>query len=535
MKAGDITSTNAQEVILQKSRRGKFQLPSMFSSRPKLEGTKGEPLSPKTLLSFGILAPEKYANPDRDMDKNPPRVSKEYFINKHNHVFEDFDESHPGILEILKNPKTPESIEPVSLMGKYGLKNSYMVLVLGSIVLLLITLGVIVPADQKPTIITNPIVCTVILLMFFKLCFMAEQALGNEKAYGVDGMFGIFSLMVLSISLLTMNALTSIGAVKVATAKRFRKFKPNGFGCLLVLGAGAIVFGFLDNYGMKLGTDALEDGLFWKLGLNALGTNTNDTQCFDYKDGLNAFNKFFTPSNPAIQKLFIDGTGGECSVPRMREIVERYVAIKNSGAMLGNTFSDFVGALLGAGIGGLFSYLTSINNDVSDPDLFMKILQNPVSKVVLEACFIAMGCLIPVGLHFRGAAKELNQSKEKKPAGCGKWLYIGNTTFIALMALIILGLVVAQGWVKYDESVVDADEDYGDPNDHSDLAISMTGVGLMVLLMVFLYRSFKKAGDEVDEMTQTLIGCTRGPNGCGGLDSVLYTPSDIGTVSSTTR
>ena len=118
------------------------------------------------------------------------------------------------------------------------------------------------------------------------------------------------------------------------------------------MGAGAIVFGFLDNYGMKLGTEALDDGLFWELGLHSLGKNTNDAQCFDYEDGLNAFNKFFKVSNPAIQKLFIDSTN--CSAARMREIVERYDAIKNSGSMLGNTFSDFVGALLGAGIGGLF-------------------------------------------------------------------------------------------------------------------------------------------------------------------------------------
>ena len=40
-------------------------------------------------------------------------------------------------------------------------------------------------------------------------------------------------------------------------------------------------------------------------------------------------------------------------------IRDKFSAIDGSKAMLGNTFSDFIGALLGAGVVSLFTYMTA--------------------------------------------------------------------------------------------------------------------------------------------------------------------------------
>ena len=88
---------------------------------------------------------------------------------------------------------------------------------------------------------------------------------------------------------------------------------------------------------MKLGTDALEDGVFWNAGVNALGKDPDATDAKgDYTEGLNAFNRFFTTQNPDIIQMFTAKT----AYTDVDQIVARYDAIKSSGSMLGNTFSD---------------------------------------------------------------------------------------------------------------------------------------------------------------------------------------------------
>merc|ERR1719373_74341 len=97
----------------------------------------------------------------------------------------------------------------------------------------------------------------------------------------------------------------------------------------------------------------------------------------------------------------------------MKDVRERFTTIKDASSMLGNTFSDFLGALLGAGVGKLFSYLTAIDGDVElapDDNGFnanaIRFLQNGVVRVIMEAVFFGIGCLIPVWMHYSNRDAE---------------------------------------------------------------------------------------------------------------------------------
>ena len=77
---------------------------------------------------------------------------------------------------------------------------------------------------------------------------------------------------------------------------------------------------------------------------------------------------------------------------------------------MGNTFSDFIGAILGAALVKLFIYMTSYDgiitgDDKVDNSFFVKHLSNYMP--FMEAIFIALGCLVPifiVGVPTSGAS-----------------------------------------------------------------------------------------------------------------------------------
>ena len=52
----------------------------------------------------------------------------------------------------------------------------------------------------------------------------------------------------------------------------------------------------------------------------------------------------------------------------VRNVKEKYELIDGSKSMMGNTFSDFVGAILGAAIINLFTYMTSYDGIDSGDD-----------------------------------------------------------------------------------------------------------------------------------------------------------------------
>ena len=65
---------------------------------------------------------------------------------------------------------------------------------------------------------------------------------------------------------------------------------------------------------------------------------------------------------------------------------------------MGNTFSDFIGAILGAAILNLFVYMTSYDGvHTGDDDVDNSFLISNLNKLgpLMEALFISIGCLVP--------------------------------------------------------------------------------------------------------------------------------------------
>ena len=107
--------------------------------------------------------------------------------------------------------------------------------------------------------------------------------------------------------------------------------------------------------------------------------------------------------------------------------------------MLGNTFSDFIGALLGAGIVNLFIFMTAYDgidtgDDTIDESKYIKNL--PYYLPVMEAVFISIGCLIPVFLNI---AMTRNRSNKNNMYA---WIIVAITaiTIFAMMYISSKGV-----------------------------------------------------------------------------------------------
>jgi hypothetical protein len=79
----------------------------------------------------------------------------------------------------------------------------------------------------------------------------------------------------------------------------------------------------------------------------------------------------------------------------------KYDIIDGSKAMLGNSFSNFCAALLGAGVAGIFTVLTSFDEYNVGDNKLEENFNDIVEKFTpfIEACFILIGCLIPIILN----------------------------------------------------------------------------------------------------------------------------------------
>ena len=142
---------------------------------------------------------------------------------------------------------------------------------------------------------------------------------------------------------------------------------------------------------MKLGIDALDDGFLqvflspfsvdkrfkkyseniqknlkiinvwtqepWRKVLNqALRHKDDIAKHKDLKDLTNALNKFKGKKLDIPKEIKEDK---KLTSEYVTNLKRKYDVIDDSKAMLGNTFSDFIGALLGAGIINLFIYMTA--------------------------------------------------------------------------------------------------------------------------------------------------------------------------------
>lgn len=370
-----------------------------------------------------------------------------------------------------------------------------------------------------------PVLVTIILAMFFVACIVAGMAIetDNEIKSGnnaVNKLHGVYVLMGIALAFLLAQTVASSDSSFVEFInERAERTETTWYGSLLVMGAGAILFGFLDNYGMKLGTDALEGSVFWDAGKNAKRMKKDHTYSKTLNDSqvMDQLKKNFDNLNEkgAVKDLLREGLNLN-DTKKLQELVDIYEKIQSAGGMMGNTFSDFVGALLGAGISGFFSHMTGISG--SPDHVFFR---NPVAQVMLEAIFIAIGCLIPVIMHFG--------------LDSGTWIHlwrfpISPTAMALACGAIVIGLTFLQMatpatneemkrradnngenefehggfeyrkrdgvWGKYDKETnelvqPESAEDKRSREHREDIVTSVVVFVVMVLVMVFLYNRFK--------------------------------------------
>jgi len=321
----------------------------------------------------------------------------------------------------------------------------------------------------KDNVLINKFILPVITMVsFFIACYFVSLLITSGQDLGNDKYSGIFFLLIVAV-ILTIFNIYVLGKEKLTNYIKGKKFSM--IGVFMALGVSSIVFGFLDNFGMKLGTEALDD-TFLQTFLSPFSTDTrflkhkknirenlkivnewssgrwrsviNHVLRFEeviskdkrLKDLSNSIKKFNCTKLNVPNEILKDTDITNAYVDNIKD---KYDIIDGSKSMLGNTFSDFIGAILGAGLINLFIYSTgydgSLTGDDSVDESFL--IKNLNSYMpFLEAIFIAIGCLVPVFLNI-----AMNR-KSNKRNNFYSWLVVGlvGITIIIMMYLSSKGV-----------------------------------------------------------------------------------------------
>ena len=324
------------------------------------------------------------------------------------------------------------------------------------------------------------------LFSFFAACVVVAKliALGSNEVLSKprDQYAGIIFLFLIGFILTIMN----LTVLKERSIKEYIKGKKfSVIGVFMALGVSAIVFGFLDNFGMKLGTEALDD-TFVQFFLSPFSTHNKFTNYKkEIRENLSILNKWsnskwksvinqllrnkeeirgFIKSkkkkslNDLMQDIdeFVEDGAVPLKVPKelssdknsklgggvrefVRNVKEKYELIDGSKSMMGNTFSDFIGAILGAAIINLFTYMTTYDGvDSGDEEVEGSFILRNLNKLgpFMEAFFISIGCLIPIFLNI-AISRDRNSNNNSKA-----WLVVGcvGVIMIFMMYMSVRGM-----------------------------------------------------------------------------------------------
>jgi len=321
----------------------------------------------------------------------------------------------------------------------------------------------------KDNVLINKFILPLITMVsFFIACYFVSLLITSGQDLGNDKYSGIFFLLIVAV-ILTIFNIYVLGKEKLMNYIKGKKFSM--IGVFMALGVSSIVFGFLDNFGMKLGTEALDD-TFLQTFLSPFSTDTrflkhkknirenlkivnewssgrwrsviNHVLRFEeviskdkrLKDLSNSIKKFNCTKLNVPNEILKDTDITNAYVDNIKD---KYDIIDGSKSMLGNTFSDFIGAILGAGLINLFIYSTGYDgaltgDDSVDESFLIKNLNSYMP--FLEAIFIAIGCLVPVFLNI-----AMNR-KSNKRNNFYSWLVVGlvGITIIIMMYLSSKGV-----------------------------------------------------------------------------------------------
>lgn len=267
------------------------------------------------------------------------------------------------------------------------------------------------------------------IFSFFVGCYAISNIINQGNKH--EKYYGIYYLIFIAIVFLYVN-MNFLNKEKMTEYIKGKKY--SSFGSILSIGIGALLFGFLDNFGMKLGIEALDDmfillflgpfsitnqykehhkNIYKNIGIINEWVNKDwrrmINQCMRYETEI-INNKKLSGLANAIQKFGSKKLDIPESILKHTQSTNEYVdnirrkydIIHDSKAMLGNTFSNVIAALLGGAILNIFVYLTiyddSNTGDKSiNQNYFVRNRENFMP--LIEMVFIFIGCIIPIFLH----------------------------------------------------------------------------------------------------------------------------------------
>ena len=277
-------------------------------------------------------------------------------------------------------------------------------------------------------------------IAFLLGCYLSALIVENA-IYKIDKYCGVLFLTIISIILFITDFTTfeENKLIQYISGKKFSRV-----GALTAIGVAAILSGFIDNFGLRLGSEAMSE----TLTLTTIGTFSKHNKFLEYersiKDNLLKINSWVKgdwrkvmnhvlrfqdeiSKNKKMSDLTSALSSFDCSainVPtellKNRSLTNEYIdnlrskydILDESKGMIGNTFSSFIGSLRGAGIAGMLLYLTSFDDvdtgDVSLEKTFSGILNK--FKPMLEGIFLIIGCLIPILLNIAMKRNDCNNS-----------------------------------------------------------------------------------------------------------------------------
>lgn len=285
-------------------------------------------------------------------------------------------------------------------------------------------------ATNNPKNILCFTLTSLIFFVFFAGCIVSSFIVRNNE-FWFDKYCGIAFLLMVGLILLATN-FTVFTKQKMLGYVSGTKFSKNGV--IMLLGIGSMTFGFIDNFGMKLGTDALNVGFVQKL-LTQLDFDPDFLKYRDYDiENARIMNKWSEYDwKQVINKIIIFRADimkhsnlqeianiincFDCEPlfipPQLlkdenktnaytRYLIGKYENATETKSMIGNSFSNFCAGLLGAGYVALFTIMTSYDNfDIGDNTLHQE-YDDFVTKLspLIEAISVFIGSLLPIILVF---------------------------------------------------------------------------------------------------------------------------------------
>jgi hypothetical protein len=304
--------------------------------------------------------------------------------------------------------------------------------------------------EEKKMEYSDFILPSTALVSFFISCYFVSRVLIVGSKIKSLQYFGIYFILIIAGILIIYNnsIITQENVTKHIRGKKF-----SIVGMIMVLGISALIFGFIDNFGLRLGVEAL-DNSFLNMFLGPLSVDSrfkkeqktisknlqymNNWAGGKWRSVLNQTLRFRDEiskiKNPKIKDLVDDMDelmniqgGKPLLIPDsikknnltkdfIQNVKRKFDIIEGSKAMMGNAFSNIIGSLLSSALVNLFTYMTKYDSIYTgDDDIDENVLVKKINSYVpfLEAFFITIGCAIPIVLNIAMTQDSYNNNNTK--------------------------------------------------------------------------------------------------------------------------